>query len=271
MSFPKPALFAGKVLHRRINPVRHSLRYRAFSVLVDLDNIAGAFSDSRLFSHNRWNVLAIYDRDHGDGATPDLAWFVRDLVRQRLGIGVQRVYMFAFPRVFGYVFNPLTVYFCLDRAGELTAVVYEVNNTFGGRTHYACRARVSAGHLKIENATKQLLVSPFNKTRGRYGFRLDFDDERLVLGVSLKETGKPVLNTSYASSRNEPTDINIVRLVSAIPLMTLKVVAAIHLEALKLWIKGLRPPRPLRQALGNGHDRQCEHGSIAPETSVRKA
>ncbi len=203
MTFPKPALYAGKVMHRRINPIRHSLRYRAFSVLVDLDNITAAIGDSRLFSHNRWNVLSLCDRDHGDGETPDLAWFVRDLVRKRLGLGAYRVYMFAFPRVFGYVFNPLTVFFCLDRSGAVAAIVYEVNNTFGGRTHYVCRVSETAGQLSVGSANKQLLVSPFNGECGRYGFRLDFDDQRLVLGVALRQSGRPVLNTSYASTRRE--------------------------------------------------------------------
>ena len=97
--------------------------------------------------------------------------------------------MFAFPRVLGYVFNPLTVYFCLCKTGEVNAIVYEVNNTFGGRVHYACKVTDADGQMSIDGVSKRLLVSPFNGERGRYGFKLDFDDEKVVIGVSLKEAG----------------------------------------------------------------------------------
>ncbi|MEX0347317.1 MAG: DUF1365 domain-containing protein [Rhizobiaceae bacterium] len=248
MSFPKPALFSGTVLHRRVFPKWHSLRYRAFSVLLDLDHIGSFANSCRLFSHNRWNILSIHDRDHADGETPDLAWFVRDIVRRRLDLRAERVLMFTFPRVLGYVFNPLTVYFCLGKSGEVSAIVYEVNNTFGGRVHYACKVTDADGQVSVDGASKRLLVSPFNGERGRYGFKLDFDDEKVVIGVSLKEAGRPIINTSYATSSVSATDTNIARLVTTMPFMTLKVMIAIHIEALKLWLKGLRPPAPLRNA-----------------------
>lgn len=271
MTFPKPALFAGNVLHRRVHPVWHSLRYRVFSILVDLDDIDGLASQCRLLSHNRWNALSLNDRDHADGETADLAGFTRDLISERTGLTVDRVFMFAFPRVFGHVFNPLTVYFGLRKDGSPAAVIYEVNNTFGGRTHYVCRAEQTADGVTIEQAGKRLLVSPFNGEHGRYGFRLDFDDERMSLGVALKVAGRAILNTSYASTRIEASDFNIVRLLSAMPMMTLKVISVIHLEALKLWLKGLRPPRPLKTVLRGRHDRMVDGQGSQSSISGGKA
>lgn len=271
MSFPASGLFAGTVLHRRVHPVRHSLRYRVFSILVDLDDIEATVRRSRLFSHNRWNALSFHDSDHADGDTSDLAGFTRSLIRQKTGKTADQVFMFTFPRVFGYVFNPLTVYFGLWADGSPLAMIYEVNNTFGGRTHYVCPVRQSGDALAIDNAGKRLLVSPFNGERGRYGFRLDIDDDRMTLGVALKEAGRAILNTSYASTRKEVTDTNILRLLAAIPAMTIKVITVIHWEALKLWIKGLRPPRRLKAALRGRHDGMVFDRHAQPQLEGRKA
>lgn len=271
MTFPKPALFTGHVLHRRVHPVWHSLRYRVFSILVDLDDIDGLVRRCRLFSHNRWNALSLNDRDHADGETADLAGFARNLIKERADLTADRVLMFTFPRVFGHVFNPLTVYFGLRNDGSPLAVIHEVNNTFGGRTHYVCRAEQTADGVTIEQAGKRLLVSPFNGEHGRYGFRLGFDDEQISLGVALKVAGRAILNTSYASRRTEASDFNIVRLLAAMPLMTLKVISVIHLEAFKLWLKGLRPPRPLKIALRGRHDRMIGTSGPQSQISGRKA
>ena len=254
MSFPKPAFFAGAVMHRRIRPVQHRLRYRVFSVLVDLDDIETLTRRCRLFSHNRFNLLSLHDRDHADGAIPDLAWFARDLVSSRLGFTPTRVFMLAFPRVLGYVFNPLTVYFCLNEEGAVAGLIYEVNNTFGGRVHHVCRVD-SGERIGVDTAAKRLLVSPFNGEHGRYGFRLKFDEEQITLGVALKDAGAAVMNASYATKRVVANDRNILWLAAAMPLMTVKVFVGIHFEALKLLLKGLRPPRPLKITLKGRHDR----------------
>lgn len=269
MIVPGQALYVGTVVHRRVSPVKHRLRYRVFSVLADLDDIGGLARRCRLFSHNRWNALSLYDRDHADGATPDLAWFVRDLVNRRLGFVPERVFMLTFPRVFGYVFNPLTSYFCFNRDG-LAAAVYEVNNTFGGRTHYVCSIDTTDGETATASAGKRLLVSPFNGEHGRYGFRLRFSGESITQGVALKEAGKPIVNTSYAASHVEATDFNIVGLLTRFPFMTLKVVGGIHVEAARLWLKGLRPPRPLGETLRGRHDQLLGTDETGPEYKIRE-
>jgi DUF1365 family protein len=242
MNFPAPGIFSGEVAHRRVAPVRHMLRYRVFSVLVDLEDIDGFARRSRFFSHNRWNLLSLYDRDHGDGETGDLAGFIRRIVAAEVGpAAIASIYMHAYPRVLGYVFNPLTVYFCLDEGRRPVAVVYEVNNTFGGRTHYVSRAGGRDRAVTIGGAEKRMAVSPFNGEHGRYGFRLGFDAGRLAIGVTLAEGGRAVMNAWYAARRHELSDWRVLFLAASIPLMTLKVIGAIHLEAGRLWLKGLRP------------------------------
>lgn len=272
MTFPGPALFIGQVIHRRVFPRRHSLRYRVFSVLVDLDTLDETVRGCRLLSHNRWNLFSLHDRDHGDGTTDDLAGFVRKLVDRRLGMQAKRVLMFCFPRVLGYVFNPLTVYFCLDGDGRVIAVVHEVNNTFGGRTHYVCRVDGDAegGGVSVQGAAKHLIVSPFNAERGQYGFRLCYDDDRLTIGVAVREAGRALMNASYASSRLALSDANILRLAATVPLMTLKVIAAIHFEAIKLWLKGLRPPSPVRASVRGRHDHLIGDQGVALQSRTRE-
>lgn len=233
-------LLTGAVVHQRVHPLRHRLRYRVFSVLVDLDRLEDAAGSCRLFSHNRWNLLSFHDSDLADGRQHDLAGHARDLVAAKYPeLAIRRVLLLTYPRVLGYVFNPLSVYFCLDRNDDLAALVYEVSNTFGERISYVCG--IEGGH--IDPADKRMLVSPFNEKNGAYGFRVAIDNRELTVGVSLKHNAKPLLNTWYRAERRPFTDARIALAALAVPFMTLKVIAAIHLEAGKLWLKGLRPPR----------------------------
>lgn len=269
MSFPAPALFSGDVVHKRVFPVRHRLRYRVFSVFVNVEDIGALTRRSRFFSHNRWNLLSLYDRDHGDGRKEGPGRFVRRLVARHLDEDrIAEIRMLAFPRVLGYVFNPLTTYFCLDRHGALLALVYEVNNTFGGRTHYVCGVTRHGDVLHVEPVEKHMAVSPFNEDIGQYGFRLRHDRHSLVIGVSLRQRQRPILNTWYAAERRPVTDAQILSLLARMPLMTFKVIAAIHLEAARLWLKGLRPksrPRLSKPPLGIS----CQMRRPAPGTSRR--
>lgn len=263
MMGPAPQLLTGAVVHQRVHPLRHRLRYRVFSVLVDLDQIESAASVCRLFSHNRWNLLSLHDSDLADGQQHDLAGHARRLVAAKHPeLAIDRVLLLTYPRVLGYVFNPLSVYFCLNRNDDLAAVIYEVSNTFGERISYVCR--VADGH--VDPADKRMLVSPFNEKNGAYGFRVAIDDREITVGVSLKHNAKPLLNTWYRAKRRPLTDARIAFATLTVPFMTLKVIAAIHLEAGKLWLKGLRPPkrgtpdRPIRSpSLTKGRD-----GALGP-------
>lgn len=238
-------LYHGEVVHRRLNPLRHELRYRVFNLLADVDRLDDLARSLKLFSYNRLNLFSIMDRNHGPGdGTPvrEHAW---SLVRAAEGgAAVRRIFMFCYPSVLGYVFNPLTVYYGLDDQDRLRLMIYEVNNTFGGRHSYV----LPVGDNHARTAAKHFFVSPFNAVEGHYTFNFTAPEEKMALGVALSVDGKPVLKAYVSGTRRPLTDANLLRSFLGIPLLTLKVTGAIYLHALKLWWKGLklkrRPPGP---------------------------
>lgn len=230
-------LYHGEVVHRRLNPLRHELRYRVFNLLADVDRLEELARGLRLFSYNRFNLFSIKDRNHGPGdGTPvrEHAW---SLVRAaESGEAVRRIFMFCYPSVLGYVFNPLTVYYGMDEEGRLRLMIYEVNNTFGGRHSYV----LPVDGRMAQSAPKHFFVSPFNAVEGHYTFNFTAPEERMALGVALSVEGAPVLKAYVSGVRKALTDANLLRSFLGIPLLTLKVTGAIHLHALKLWWKGLK-------------------------------
>lgn len=233
-------LYRGEVVHRRLNPLRHELRYRVFNLLADVDRLDELSRSLTLFSYNRANMFSIMDRNHGPGdGTPvrEHAW---SLVRAAKGGGeVRRIFMFCYPSVLGYVFNPLTVYYAVDAADRLRLMIYEVNNTFGGRHSYVLPVGDSLAH----SAPKHFFVSPFNAVEGHYTFNFTAPEEKMSLGIALSVDDVPVLNAYVSGTRKPLTDANLLRAFLGVPLLTLKVTAAIHLHALKLWWKGLKLKR----------------------------
>jgi DUF1365 family protein len=230
-------LYRGEVMHRRYRPVGHRFRYRVFTILLDLDHIETAMCGLRLLSRNRFNLFSFHDRDHGprDGST------LRPWVEERLresGIAHDGgpVRLLCFPRVLGYVFNPLSVYFCHRRDGSLAAVVYEVKNTFGEQHAYVLPAPVGEGYNRC---AKSFYVSPFIGMAVTYRFRLRSPAERLAVSIRETDSLGPLLDAVMTGRCVELTDLALVRCFFAYPLMTFKVIAAIHFEAFRLWRKGL--------------------------------
>jgi DUF1365 family protein len=240
------ALYAGPVMHRRIAPTRHSLRYRIFTLLLDLDEIDALTKRIGIFSRNRPNLVAFHDRDHGDGSGRPLRPQIAALLEKA---GVEAggpVRLMCMPRILGFVFNPLSIYFCHDAGGSLAAIVYEVSNTFGERHHYVIPARPSARGDVRQACAKRFYVSPFLDMDMGYEFRIAGPGERLVVGIIGRNgAGAPILQASFCGARRALDARSLARAAATHPLMTLKVVAGIHVEALNLWLKGLRlRPRP---------------------------
>lgn len=236
------AIYIGTVSHSRVHPVEHRLRYRVFSLMFDcerLDAINGRF---RLLSYNRPNLFSVKDRDHGDG-TPLRDYLSR--IAQDAGCGdtVLRFLMLCYPRVFGYVFNPLTVYYGLDAEGRVRLLVYEVNNTFGQRTTYVLPVADGQDGTIAQTCSKRLYVSPFNTASGHYSFRITPPADRIAVGVTLKEDGVPILKALFAGERHPLSDLELVRALASVGWVTAKVIIGIHFEATRLWLKGLRPVR----------------------------
>ena len=258
--FERPAIMQGGIVHQRIQPARHRLEYSVFSILVDLDDI-GALNKCRLFGANRFNLLSFHARDMADGDITDLAGYVRGKVQAETGIGrIQHVWLLTFPRLLGNVFNPLSIYFCLDKNRTIIAAVFEVSNTFGDRTSYVCA--VNDG--RVESASKRMLVSPFNGITGRYRFSLHVSDDELTVGVALYEDGQAILKTHQKLTALPFTDAQIFKSTARYPLMTMKVVAAIHFEAARLWLKGLRFPEKVTRA------RSTQRMSAGSDVASRK-
>jgi len=253
-SFPPPgaaaSLYVGPVMHARLKPKPHRFVYDVFSLLIDLDRLEEAARASRLFSVGRFNLLSFVERDHGSGEGSLASQIRAMLARAGVDLDGGRVLLLCYPRVLGYVFNPLATYWCYGPAGDLRAVVYEVTNTFRERHAYVAPVRdgeLTASGLR-QSRDKLMYVSPFLAMGMEYAFRLRPPGESVRLRILESDSAGPILSATFAGERRDLTSGVIARLLARTPLMTLKVIAAIHYEALRLWFKGLRladhPPAP---------------------------
>jgi uncharacterized protein len=241
MTTESGAIYYGRVVHHRRRPRRHTLAYRVFSLLLDLDDLAASGSRLRLFSHNGFNLFSFHDRDHGPGDGTDLrTWLGRQLAAAGLDVDGGRIEVLCYPRILGYVFNPLTVYFCRRPDESLSAIVYEVNNTFGERHSYVIPVDAPAGAVVRQACDKRLYVSPFNDTHGGYRFRVTPPAGDVEVIVNYVDDAGLILHAGFRGARGPLTDRALITAFLRYPLMTVKVMAGIHWEALRLWRKGLR-------------------------------
>jgi hypothetical protein len=232
-------LFVGVTTHRRLSPTPHRLHYRQMMMLLDLDELASLDRSCRLFSAERFNLFSFHEKDHGFGK----GWraFVADCLKSAgLSIDTPRVRLLAMPRVLGFVFNPISLWFVHDESEALRAVIYEVNNTFGGRHAYVFA--VPAGETRLKHGTaKAFHVSPFLDLDLDYAFTLSPPDgETVALAIDVRRGGEDVLRARFLAHARPFSDRDLAAVFLALPFVTLKVVLAIHVEALKLFAKGLR-------------------------------
>lgn len=231
------ALYVGRVRHRRFRPRPHALAYRAFWMLLDLDEIDRLAAKLALFSRNRFNLYAFYDADYGDRSGRPL----RPQIEAILGsAGIAHdggpIRLLTMPRIFGYAFNPLSTYFCYRRDGSLCATVYEVHNTFGEIHSYVAPAD-SAGASVRQEADKTFHVSPFMKLDMRYAFTVTPPGERVSVAIDGREAEGRLITAVLSGQRKLLNDAALLRLLATHPLLTLKVTAAIHWHALRLLAK----------------------------------
>lgn len=241
------ALYTGTVVHQRFRPKPHRLRYRMAQLLVDIDEVDPLAGRLRLFSHNRFNLVAFHDRDYGDRSGSDLRGQIEALLRTA-GIDFDGgpIRLLTMPRILGHVFNPISTWFCHARDGSLTATVYEVTNTFRDRHFYAIPADAEGGAVH-QSCDKALYVSPFMDMDMRYDFALRPPGRSVSLTVTGSDPGGKLIVAGFAGKRRTLDDKALLGLLLGLPLLTLRVVAGIHWEALKLWMKGIgirRHPAP---------------------------
>jgi len=243
------SLYRGVVMHRRLRPRVHGFRYRLFWVLLDIDRLQEAAERTRLLSIGRFNLLSLCPRDHGDGTGEDLrVQALAKLAEAGIGGVDGPIRLLTLPRVLGFVFNPISVYYCHRADGTLAAVIYEVTSTFGERRSYVLPAD---GERFEQGCAKTLHVSPFMRMDMTYAFRGRDPGERLMLAVDGHDPEGLLIATAMTGERRPLSDGEILKAVLAAPFETVKVVAAIHWEALRLFLKRVPlTPDPARTSTG---------------------
>lgn len=228
------ALYVGSVFHHRLTPRPHRFRYRLYWLLIDLDELPELDGAMKLFGHNRRALFSLSDRDHGDGgATPLRAQAEALLAEAGIDLMGGAIRLLCMPRTLGYDFNPLSVYFCHRGDGALAALIYEVHNTLGARHSYVLPA------VEGQSCAKTFFVSPFLALGMRYEFRVASPGERLAIAIRAHGPDGVVLRAALAAERRNLTDAALLTAGLAVPAIGLKTMAAIHWQAVRLWLKGV--------------------------------
>lgn len=246
------ALYVGDVMHARLKPVGHRFNYRVVSLLIDLDRLEVADRQTPLFGVNRRALYSFHEADHGDRDGSSLRLYAQRCAAEH-GIDLTggRVLLLCYPRLFGYTFNPLSVYFCYGADGQPALLIYEVRNTFGDIHAYVLPVKsgdVSPAGIR-QTQDKRFYVSPFVEMAMRYHFRVTLPNNGVKLRILETDGEGPLLSATFNGHRRPLSTQELLRSFLSFPLVTLKVPAAIHWEALRLWLKGVRlVPRPGKAA-----------------------
>ncbi len=242
------ALYFGKVMHARLKPMGHRFNYRVMSLLIDLDRLDAADRQCSLFGVNRAALYSFNEADHGERDGSSLrAYAQRRAAEHGIDLTGGRVLLLCYPRLLGYTFNPLSVYFCHRADGGLALMIYEVRNTFGDIHPYVLPVKptqISDAGIRQQH-DKLFYVSPFIDMAMRYYFRVMPPAEGVKLRILETDRTGPLLAATFNGRRRALTTPALLWSVFSLPLVTLKITAAIHWEALRLWLKGARlVPRP---------------------------
>lgn len=243
----KTGLYIGKVFHHRILPKNHFLKYNLFQVLIDLENPKNCF----LFSINSFNIFSFYENKHGplksNFKNPLLFRIREKLIEENIYEIGDKIYLLTMPAIFGFVFNPISIYFIEDKNKNIKATIYEVNNTFGDRHSYILKN--NNGFNIKQNSKKFLHVSPFMDMDMEYDFRMKHDDANFKILISLfknfEKNRQLTLTAGFNAKIKELNNLNLFKILFSMPFMTLGVVFSIHWDALKIWLKGIKyRPKP---------------------------
>lgn len=253
-------LFDLTITHMRTRPRRHKFTYKMPYFLLDLAQPPKL----RFFSCERWNLASFHQKDHGDGGTNLPGWVATQLQNASIEGGAARIMLLTMPRFFGFGFNPLSLFFCYNSEGELRAVIYEVNNTFGQRHSYLCPVKPGDQSLLQQGAEKIFYVSPFMEMAQRYHFTLCPPGNSVSLYIKVEDKMGVILHATMAGKAKPFTDLAVLKMVFLQPWLGVKIITAIYWQAFKLWRKGLGlvpRPAPPRQEVSQGYVHSGgEHG-----------
>jgi DUF1365 family protein len=238
-----PEICLGKVMHRRLRPTEHQFSYGVFFLRLPLSQLSVA--RNRWLSINRFNLLSLYTKDHGARDGTDVERWARALLETNgLAVADGEIVLQTFPRLLGYVFNPISIYYCYDKSGVMRAAICEVSNTFGERHNYLVAHEYGEPILASDwlVARKVFHVSPFCEIRGYYRFRFEQDSSRAFAQIDHfdgnADDDKLIVTTIHGTPQ-PLTSANAVSTFLRFPLMTIGVVARIHWQAWKLWRKSV--------------------------------
>ena len=240
MSFFSSCIYSGFTAHKRFRPKRHFFSYKIFSLLIDLNEVKNLERKIKFFSYNKFNILSFYDVDHGPRDGNCLTkWVKKILIESKIDIGSGAIKLLCFPRFFGYVFNPLSIFYCYDENSQLKAVLYEVKNTFNEQHTYVFPTSPSS-NLILHKCDKKFYVSPFIEMKTFYNFRLLKPGTIISIFIKQADIDGPLLTACQAGKRLELNSFNLFVQFLKHPLMSFKVILAIHFEAFRLWSKGIK-------------------------------
>ena len=232
-------IYTGKVIHKRFKPKEHYFKYNVFSLLIDLNELEEINKYINFFSYNKFNIISFYDKDHGDRDGSSIKLWVKKNLRN-IGIMTEdiSIKLLCYPRIFGYVFNPLSTYFIYNKHSELISIFYEVKNTFGEQHTYIFKAQ---DEKTVQNkCKKKFYVSPFIEMDCEYHFKTLNPREQLSVVINQNDKDGKLLFASQDGISKDFNNKNLILSYLTHPLMTFKIIGAIHYEAFKLWAKRIK-------------------------------
>jgi len=229
-------IYNGEVNHTRFKPVKHFLNYKTFSLFIDLDEIEQLDKSISIFSHNKFNIFSFYNKDHGDRNGNCLKkWVISKLKKYKIEGNISKIKILCYPRIFGYVFNPLSIFYCYEN-DKLKSIFYEVKNTFNEQHTYIFK--IKDGEEIKQKCKKKFYVSPFMDMETFYNFKLIDPNQRLSVIIKQTDAEGTVLTATQTGYKKEFNFKQLLINFFRYPLMTLKIISSIHFEALLLWKKG---------------------------------
>ena len=231
-------IYTGKVIHRRFKPKEHYFKYSVFSLLIDLDELEDIQKEISIFSYNKFNIISFFDKDHGERDSSSLKDWVYSNIKT-LGIEEEvKIKLLCYPRIFGYVFNPLSVLYIYNENNELISIFYEVKNTFGEQHTYIFETKNE--DLIKNKCNKKFYVSPFIEMECEYNFSVTKPRDTISIIINQNDQEGKLLFASQDGKAKDLTNKNLIFNYLKHPLMTFKVIVAIHFEAFKLWMKKIK-------------------------------